>query len=225
VDHAVVHGRLSWQPRRLGWLVAVLFIGGSLLFALGSLPVFSQNVDARVVGITFFSGSLMFTAAAYGSWLEVIDIAPSFNKRKYWAVPGDLSSWWSAFVQLVGTLLFNVSTFAALITVLSVQQENRLVWAPDLFGSAAFLIASHLAWREVRARGVQNRSHSPDWWIAVLNYVGSALFAVSAIGAFVLPTTGELLNTTLVDTGTFFGALFFLAGSYLLLPDNDGLAP
>ncbi len=58
-------------------------MGGSLLFALGSLPVFPQNVDARVVGITFFIGSLMFTAAAYGAWLEVINPAHSSNKRRY----------------------------------------------------------------------------------------------------------------------------------------------
>ncbi len=127
-------------------------------------------------------------------------------------------------MQLVGTLLFNVSTFAALITVLSVQQENRLVWAPDLFSSAAFLIASHLAWREIRGRGVKKRSGDPDWWIAILNYAGSALFAVSAIGAFVLPTTGELLNAVLVNSGTLLGALFFLVGSYLLLPENGRLA-
>jgi len=29
---------------------------------------------------------------------------------------------------------------------LSTEQTNRLVWAPDFFGSIAFLVASHLAW-------------------------------------------------------------------------------
>lgn len=40
----------------------------------------------------------------------------------------------------------------------------------------------------------------------------------SAIAAFTLPTTGEELNTTIVNSGIFVGAACFLVGAYLLLP-------
>ena len=57
-----------------------------------------------------------------------------------------------------------------------------------------------------------------DWWVAALNYVGSIFFMLSAIASFTLTTTGEALNTTIVNSGTFLGAVCFLVGAYLLLP-------
>jgi hypothetical protein len=42
-------------------------------------------------------------------------------------------------------LFFNVRTDAALIASLSVQQEDRLMRAPERFGSIAFLISSAIA--------------------------------------------------------------------------------
>jgi hypothetical protein len=62
------------------------------------------------------------------------------------------------------------------------------------------------------------RRGDPNWSIAALNYVGSILFMLSAIASFVLPTTGEVLNTAIVNTGTFLGAVCFFVGAYLLLP-------
>jgi uncharacterized membrane protein YkvI len=126
--------------------------------------------------------------------------------------------WWATLVQLAGTLFFNRSTADALLRSLSVEQVNRLVWAPDLFGSFAFLIASHLAWLTVRGRSWTVRRDDPDWWAAVLNYVGSIFFLVSAIASVTLPTTGEILNLTAVNAGTFLGAVCFFGGAYLLLP-------
>ncbi len=41
---------------------------------------------------------------------------------------------------------------------------------------------------------------------------------LSALGAFTLPTTGEPVNLTLVNAGTFLGAVCFLVGAYVLLP-------
>ena len=52
-------------------------------------------------------------------------------------------------MQLVGTVFFNVNTIHALLDSQDTDEVNRLVWAPDFFGSIAFLIASHLAWLAV----------------------------------------------------------------------------
>ena len=41
---------------------------------------------------------------------------------------------------------------------------------------------------------------------------------LSAIAALTLPTTGEMVNITVVNAGTFLGAVCFLVGGYLLWP-------
>ena len=141
---------------------------------------------------------------------------------RYWAWQPSSKAWWSAAVQLVGTLFFNVNTIDAMIDGLSTEQTDRLVWAPDFFGSACFLVASHLAWLVVCGRLWCVRRDDADWWGALLNYVGSILFMFAAIAAFTLPTTGEELNITIVNSGTFAGAACFFAGAYLLLPPANG---
>ena len=45
---------------------------------------------------------------------------------------------------------------------------------------------------------------------------GSVAFGAAAIAARYLHTTGEIANITLVNVGTFVGALCFLAGAVLL---------
>lgn len=90
-----------------------------------------------------------------------------------------------------------------------------------LLGCIAFLVASHLYWRDTRSRRTSNDTHDAAWWSSLLNYVGSVFFMASAIGAFTLRTTGDTLNIALVNTGTFLGALCFLVGSYVLLPSSS----
>jgi hypothetical protein len=215
--------KLEWHPRSLDWRIAALFMVGSSLFALGSFPLYAELVDPGVVGITFFAGSLFFTSAGYSQFLQAINAPepesgtgrPAF---RYFAwQPGRLVFWATA-VQLVGTLFFNVNTFNAMQDGLSTQEMNRLVWAPDFFGSIAFLIASHLAWLLVCGRWWAVRRDDGDWWAAGLNYTGSIFFMLSAIGAFTLPTSGNMVNITLVNAGTFLGAVCFFVGAYLLLP-------
>ena len=109
-----------------------------------------------------------------------------------------------------------------MIDGLSTEQTNRLVWAPDFFGSVCFLVASHLAWLVVCGRLWCVHRDDADWWGAVLNHVGSILFMFAAVAAITLPTTGEELNTTIVNSGIFAGAACFLAGAYLLLPPANG---
>ena len=121
-------------------------------------------------------------------------------------------------MQLVGTFLFNLSTADAMLASLDTEETNRLVWAPDMFGSVAFLVASHLAWLAVCHRLWCVRRDDEDWWIAALNYVGSIFFMLSAIASLTLTTTGEAVNTDARQLGTFLGAVCFLVGAYLLLP-------
>jgi hypothetical protein len=54
----------------------------------------------------------------------------------------------------------------------------------------------------------------------LLNLVGSIAFGVSAVASYVVPATGQLRNVELSNLGTFVGALCFLAGAILLLPER-----
>lgn len=189
---------------------------GSFLFALGSFPPYAQLVDPGTVGITFVVGSLFFTAAGYSQFLQAINEVPQ-ERFRFWAWQPDRKVWWATVVQLVGTILFNFNTMDAMIENLSIEETNRLIWAPNFFGSIAFLVASHLAWLLVCHKVWCVERDNADWWIAVLNYVGSIFFMLSAIGSFTLDT-GNVINLTLVNSGTFIGAVCFLVGAYLLLP-------
>jgi len=213
--------RVEWTPRDPEWRVTVLFIVGSALFALGSFPPYSQLVDGRAVGITFVIGSLFFTTAAISAAVRVIDEDRNDGTRTRWWSESRVSRLrWAAVIQAVGTLLFNVNTIAAMVTTFTVEETNRLVWAPDFLGCIAFLVASHLYWWDTRTRrsGSNNNTHDSEWWSSLLNYIGSVFFMASAIGAFTLRTTGETLNIAIMNTGTFLGAICFLVGSYVLLP-------
>ncbi|MBO9555674.1 YrhK family protein [Cellulomonas sp.] len=206
------------------WWIGALFAVGSVCFALGSLPLFFDAVPPRAVGWTFFVGSVFFTSAAYLQYDEAVHAPTDMVTagRRPWRLTS-LLHWhprridaWAATIQLVGTVFFNVSTFAATRADLAVDQDRRLVWAPDVLGSVCFLVASWLAYSEVN-RGVLPRpDRSVGWWIAGVNLAGSVLFGAAAVGARYLRSTGELANVALVNAGTFLGAVGFLVGAVLL---------
>lgn len=215
-----------WRPRLLGWWVAALFIVGAFLFALGSFPPYANHVDVRVVGVTYFIGSLFFTSAGYLQYMQTInapeELTPGVataTRRRYLAFQPHRIDWWAASVQSIGTLLFNVSTFSAMHMAFTVQQQERRVWVPDMFGSIAFMVASTLAWIEVCDGWWAWRPHDTPWRIVALNLIGSIAFQISAIAAFIRPATGEVANASLANLGTFVGAIGFLLAAALLIPE------
>ena len=168
---------------------------GSVFFLLGSLPLYFEHVDPAVAAVTFFVGSIFFTTAASVQMRTSRTSLPLFSRTP------DRIEWWSASVQWFGTLEFNVSTFAATIVGLTSTQERRLVWQPDAVGSICFLVASVLGVWAVWMVATTRR----DRGMAVLNLLGSVAFGVSAVAAFVLPTTGDVWNIRLVNLGTGLG--------------------
>lgn len=204
--------------------MGALFAVGSICFALGSVPLYFDHVQPAVVAATFFVGSLFFTSASAvqlhetGSaptGIEPGSAGPRGLRALVGAAPRRID-WWAATVQLVGTVFFNITTFAATRSSLTVHQERHLIWAPDVAGSICFLVASWLAYSEVNKGARPCPDGSTGWWIAGVNLAGSVAFGVAAIGSRYLRTTGELANITLVNAGTFVGALCFLAGAILL---------
>jgi hypothetical protein len=216
-------GSTWWAPRARGWWIAVLFAVGSLLFALGAVPGYASAVGARWDSPTFFIGSLFFTVAGFLTYREAVDAGPqppgAAWRRFFVFEPGRID-WWAAAVQLAGTVFFNFSTGNALREDLSAQAAHQHVWRPDAVGSVCFLVASALAWFEACHGWAAWRPRSWSWWITLLNLTGSVAFGVSAVAGYISPATGQLHNAELSNLGTFIGALCFLAGALLLLPER-----
>jgi hypothetical protein len=135
--------------------------------------------------------------------------------------PGRGLDWWASAVQVAGTIFFNVSTFDALRQGLDTNEYNRLVWAPDAFGSICFLVSGYLAYFAVCGRPVCRPRRSREWWIAAINLLGCVAFGISAVASYVIPATGSVLDLARANATTAFGALCFLIGAVLLLPEED----
>ncbi len=223
---APAHRRVVWAPSSLGWWVSVLFMIGSFCFALGAVPGLSSVLSASVIGLIFFVGSIFFTSAGYAQFVQSINAGrdPGAKLRLLAFQPRRID-WWACAVQSVGTLWFNVNTFNAMRSGFSTQEELLRVWTPDFVGSICFLVASELAIIEVCHHWFSWRERGTEWWIVVLNMVGSIFFMISAIAAWIVPDTGDLLDASLANSGTFLGAVCFLLGARLLLDELAASEP
>jgi len=220
-------GSTWWAPRARGWWIAVLFAVGSLLFALGAVPAYGSAVGASWDLMTFFTGSLFFTSAAFLSYREAVDAAPqALNPtcRRFFVFQPGRIDWWATAVQFAGTLYFNVSCGVALVAGLSAQAAHRHVWRPDAIGSVCFLVASALAWFEACHGWAAWRPRSWAWWITLVNLAGSIAFGVSAVAGYIDPVTGQVRNAAGANAGTLAGAVCFLIGAVLLLPERTAEA-
>jgi hypothetical protein len=214
------------RPGRLNTAIAGLFIVGSACFALGSVPAFANGVGGVADGVTFFVGSIFFTTASFLQLVQAqtpaltgvgVDGQNTRTPVRWWRLLPHDRGWSAAITQFPGTLFFNVSTLAALAHNASVQEQNRHVWRPDIYGSTLFLIASAFGILAVGAFWSW-RPRSLPWCIAWLNMIGSLLFMTSALASFVLPRSGEVINFRIDIAGTLFGALCFLIGAVLMFP-------
>ena len=221
---AAAGGSTWWAPGARGWWIAVLFAVGSALFAVGSVPGYVTAVGARWDAVTYFTGSLFFTSAAFLTYREAVDAAPGAQdnpvRRRFFVYQPRRIDWWATAVQLAGTLYFNVSTGVATKTDLAATAAHQHVWRPDAIGSVCFLVASALAWYEVCHGWTAWRPRSWSWWITLVNLLGSVAFGVSAVAGYISPVTGSLRNAERANLGTLIGAVCFLIGAVLLLPER-----
>jgi hypothetical protein len=215
------------SPVRLNAAIGWLFAVGSACFAIGSVPAYVDAVGGAADAVTFFAGSIFFTAASFGQLVQAqtpamtgVDELLQHDRApvRLWAwLPRD-RGWCAAATQFPGTLFFNVSTFAALAHNLTVRQEDQHVWRPDMFGSTLFLVASAYGILALGGRVWSISARSPTWWIAWVNMAGSVFFMASALASFVVPSTGELVDSEVAAAGTLLGAVCFLVGAVLMFP-------
>jgi hypothetical protein len=157
------------------------------------------------------AGGVFFSTGGYASLVQVINepedgAAP--GRWRWWERDPRRLAWLSAAVLFAGTIVFAINLVDSFIQGLGPVAEDRLVWSPDVIGCSLFLISGHLAlvaiggWHFWRRRDL-------GWWIVAVNQVGSILFMVSAIAAFVRPSTGDELAVGVANWGTLTGALCF----------------
>ena len=225
---------MAWNPTELGWWISVLFMIGSSCFALASLAGIAPHLlgalfqQASVLNAVFFSGSIFFTSAAYLQLLE----AANADRRKAQAngqtpahpfcwlgwQPKQIG-WLAAFIQFIGTLLFNLNTADALLPNLNWFQQDLLIWTPDVIGSICFLLASWLAVLECCHGIAFWKIQGIGWWVAMINLLGSLAFGLAAFYSLTLPHSSSILDLFANNLWTFIGAFCFLFAAGLLLPE------
>jgi hypothetical protein len=167
---------------------------------VGPFPGYVDLVGATADGVTFFVGSIFFTAGgALQSWL-------AFPDRH--RTPRGRAAWWAAIIQSAGTLFFNRSTFQAMSHSISGSDYNQLVWRPDALGSVCFLVSGVIAYRALRGVG----------WQPLVNLLGCVFFGISAVAGYVVPSTGSMIDVAAANWNTCLGAACFLACALAELP-------
>jgi len=182
--------------------MALLFAIGSACFLIGPFPGYAQLVGASADAVTFFIGSILFTAGgALQTWI-------AFPERHTGAA--GKAAFRAAAIQSAGTLFFNVTTYQALHTSLSNPNYNRLVWRPDALGSICFLVSGAIAYRALARHGWLPARGQPGWWEPAINLLGCIFFGISAIAGYLVPSTGSVLNLAAANWNTALGAACFL---------------
>lgn len=204
--------------RAINAVSATAFVFGGGLFALGAALAQGDVGGPRLAAAVYLVGGVFFTTGAYAGLLLIANSRhgddPDGILRtppwRWWSLEPGRPDWASGVTLFVGTLFFFVSLLDALIGDLSVAQVHRLVWSPEFVGCILFLVSGQITlgalWR-LRRRGA--RPEGIEWSVALVNQLGSLLFMVAAIAAFVRPATGDELAVAVANWGTLTGALCF----------------
>jgi hypothetical protein len=218
---------LLWRLTSLNWWIALLFMIGSLHFAVGSVLVLAGSAHIFLINSIYFVGSLFFTSAGYSQYYQAINAPEAvdgngrtlpISKRRYFAWQPQRIGFWATFPQFLGTIAFNFNTFNAFIAK-GWLGYDVLIWAPDFVGSVLFLISGTTAVFEFCHRFYCWQSHNLTWWIVIINFAGCVAFMLSAFAAFVRPNP-VFANLAIWSTlFTLIGAICFFVGAYLMWPE------
>jgi hypothetical protein len=176
-------------------MAASAFVVGGSLFAVGAALAQADVGEPRLVAGVYLAGGVFFSTGGYFSILLVRGRAALEQL--------------SALVLFVGTLVFAINLLDSLLGDLSPAQYDRLVWSPDMVGCALFLVSGHLAMVQISGSWLPCwRPRDPDWRIVAANQLGSILFMVSAVAAFVR-ADGDMIAIGIANAATLTGALCF----------------
>lgn len=222
--------------RRLGranLVAATSFTLGGTLFAVGALVAQLGVGSVRDDDLIYLVGGFFFSLGGYVSVLQAgnaptdIDEGGALGSARWrWLTfaPRRIG-WLSAAVLFVGTLFFAVSLVAAFASDLTPRQSDGWIWLPDIVGCVCFLVSGHLALVEVGNGRIWRIVDDLGWWIVGINQLGSILFLLAGVAAFVRPATSAPLDLALVNWGTFGGAVCFAVAGVLQLFERPEVSP
>lgn len=215
---------------RVNRVAATAFILGGSLFALGAALAQQKVGTVRQVDLVYLAGGFWFSAGGYLSVVQASNTPSEIDERgslrstswRWWAWQPHQIGWLSVAVLFAGTVFFGVSLVTAFASDLTARQANIRIWLPDMTGCVCFLVSGHLALLEVCHGRPRLRLDDLGWWIVAVNQLGSVLFFLAGLAAFVRPATSEAVNLGLVNWGTCAGAVCFVAGGALQLGERPG---
>jgi len=181
--------------------MALFFALGSTCFMVG--PFLDSAIGDIGTSIVFWVGAILFTLG--GAFQTVLAYPERHDPG------GGRAAWWTATIQSVGTIAFNVTTTTAFTTALPSANYDRLVWRPDAVGSVCFLISGAIAYVASPRHGWLPRKTGPGWWEPGVNLLGCIFFGISAIAGYLVPGTGAVINLAASNWNTSLGAACFLA--------------
>lgn len=233
--HPVV-AAAHWHPARLNVWIGSGFLIGSAFFAicsaLGLYPGLADGfgLSETQINTGFFIGSIFFTTAAYTQLFQSANpratpVEPNAGQRLDmigWR-PHDIG-WLSSFLQFLGTLLFNLSTFMTLHPSGNWLRDELLIWGPDVFGSILFLSSGYLAVAETSHGYWSWRPNDVSWWSVMVSFAGCVAFMISAVYAFVPQSGAVATMVTHSIVWTLVGAVCFFISAALLLVESRSVA-
>lgn len=195
-------GSLCGMSRRdavLTRLMGAFFALGSVCFIVGPLTAYASAVGGNADGLTFFIGSILFTLGGACQCLLAVEERPDR--------PAGLAGWRTAWIQSVGTVLFNVMTFASLSVLITNSSYNTIVWVPNAVGSVCFLVSGVIFYLSSPRRGWLPLREHVGWWEAAVNMLGCVLFGISAVTGYA--SDGSPLSVSITNWTTTLGAVCF----------------
>jgi hypothetical protein len=215
---------IATRLRRVNRVAAGAFTVGGSLFALGAVVAQLGSGSPTTAASLYFAGGIFFSTGGYASLLGAINAprsvgaggVPAADSWRWWSYEPRRIDWLSTFLLFAGTLAFGISLVSAFLKGLTTQQENRLIWSPEMIGCILFLVSGHFAMTEIchRFRPCLRR-RDLGWAIVAINQIGSTLFMISALAAFTRPVTGSAVNVDVSNWGTLTGALCFAIGGVM----------
>ena len=232
----------GWRPSSLTWWIGFIFTVGSILFVVGAIPELFPNPPLQKISAINFLGSICFTVGSYAALLEAINLnldvtlehdaelaLERVGKVRHSSPPPTRIKWidWqphrieyqSTFIQTIGACLFNVNCFLAMVGGLKWQTIDLIVWLPSTVASICFCWASYLAVMEVCHSYWNWKLQDIEWWIVVLNLLGSFGFLSGSIFGFWGQGPIQCCQYWGTNVSFLLGSIFFLGGSYLLVPE------
>ena len=207
---AAVLPAVAARLRRTNMVAAIAFTIGGSLFAIGAWVAQVGSGDATTAACIYFAGGLFFNTGGYAS-VVLVSNTPDGERWRWWSYQPYSLAWLSAFVLFAGTLAFGVSLLDSFLDGLTTKGENRLIWTPEVVGCILFLISGHLGLRDVGRRPRWDLG----WGVVAINQLGSILFMISALAAFIRPETSSVVNVDVANWGTVTGAVCFAVGGVM----------